>query len=279
MRTWARKTYEFGKAVLRNYSADNGSLAAAAVSFYIFISLIPLLMLGVAILGFVLGSEDSARKAAMQFFQQYWPLGATQANAVQSLLDEVIAHREAATGIGAFALLWSGVSTVVTLEGAINLAWNVRERRSYLMRRLISLGVFVSVGMLLAASFGSTTALAAAREAGLLRWPWLLSFFGYLLPIFVAVGAFTLIYKALPRTRVPLKYALVGGVFTGVLWEVAKQLFSVYVTHFSNYSKIYGSLAGLILLALWINYSAVMTLLGAEVGSQAARLRQQDGGG
>ena len=271
MRTWSRGVYDFAKLVLRDYSKDNGSIAAAAVSFYVFLSLIPLLLLAVAVLGFVLGSEVSARQAAQQYFEQYWPTATGQASEFKVLLDEVIAHRGAATGLGALLLLLSGVSTVTTLESAINLAWNAREQRSYVMRRLKALAVFLAVVLMLGASFAATTVLGAARESGL-RWPWLLNVLGYLLPITVAIGAFTLVYKVLPRAHVPLKSALIGGVFAGVLWEIAKQLFSFYVTHFSHYSKVYGSLGGLILLAVWINYSAVVTVLGAEVGSEAARL-------
>ena len=100
------------------------------------------------------------------------------------------------------------------------------------------------------------------------RLPFLWQFLGYVVPLLMTFSAFALIYKVLPNVRVPLRVALVGALFAGVLWEVAKIGFAFYVGHFARTATVYGSLAGVILLQVWINVGAAITILGAEVASE-----------
>ncbi|MGB9620695.1 MAG: YihY/virulence factor BrkB family protein, partial [Armatimonadota bacterium] len=126
--------------------------------------------------------------------------------------------------------------------------------------------------------FAVTAGLEALRSANLsllgiapAKWPWIWSLSGYLVPLAGTVLAFTLMYKFLPYTRVPLRSAFFGGLFAGLLWEAAKIAFSFYLSGYASYGKIYGSLTGVVVLMIWINFSAVVAILGAEAGSIWAR--------
>jgi membrane protein len=92
-------------------------------------------------------------------------------------------------------------------------------------------------------------------------------------PLLVSILTFTIFYWIVPNTHVPVIVALAGGSFAGALWEIAKYGFSYYATHFANYSAVYGSLAGVILLLVWIYYSAIVVIMGAEVASVYAGRR------
>ena len=169
-----------------------------------------------------------------------------------------------------FFSVGSGTAPTTTLEKAINLAWGVGRERNYFVKRLVGVLMFLAVGGLL----GISTCIYAIRDLDVslfgiqpTDWPWVWSVMGYVLPPAVTIGTFTMIYKILPNTHVKLRVALIGGVFAGVLWEAAKAGFTYYVSNLANYSKVYGSLGGIILLVVWINYSAVVTILGAEVAS------------
>ena len=280
-----KASYEFAREVLRGYSKDNGALISAAVSFYIFLSLIPMLLVAVAAAAYVLGSPEQAEATVLNKLRPAFAAGKSGAgimSMVSEVVGEVVKGRGAATGLGLVVLLWTGTTAVTNLGKAINLAWNTEQPAGFLKARLVALLTFVAVGLLLGASFGVTTAIGAIKGSSRSflgvspgQWPWIWNFVGYVVPLLVTVGTFTTIYKILPNTYVRLTTALIGGVFAGVLWEVAKQAFSFYVNNFANFSKVYGSLGGIILLLIWINYSAIVTILGAEVASETQRRRRR----
>ena len=271
--------YDFTKEVAGEYVQDNGSLAAAAVGFYVFLSLVPMLLLAVAGVGFLLGSPERARDIVFTYIKQYSPsLAAANSLQVRAMVNELVHGRGAATGIGLVFMLWSGTSLMVTLERAINVAWDCDRQRMFLLNRLLGLGMLVTSGVLFLISFGVTTALDALKSANICllglasaSWPWMWGLFGYLVPLTFTIIAFTLMYKVLPCTFVPIRAALFGGLFAGILWEAAKLLFSFYVSRYAGYSRIYGSLTGIIVLMVWINYSAIVAIVGAEAASVWAR--------
>jgi len=95
------------------------------------------------------------------------------------------------------------------------------------------------------------------------------------LPVIVSMVLFTLIYKFMPYRYVPLLSAIVGAFFAAVFWEVAKILFDVYISNYTDYSKVYGSFGTLVVAVFWIYYSAFILLLGAEIGWAFDERRKQ----
>jgi len=282
------KAYKFARQVVVDYNADHGSLMAAAVSFYAFLSLIPLVLLAVAVAAHCLGSPERAQEIVFSYMRQGVPAlrGTSGEMQVQSLLEGVVRGRGAATGIGIVILLWTGTTGIAVLDQAINVAWRVQQRRGFLATRVRAVLVMLLLGVLLATSFGITVVVDAVRHSHVAvlghtpgEWSRMWTFLGYLLPFVVTVVAFTVGYRVLPNTKVPIRIAFVGGLFAGVAWEAAKLGFGWYVANVAAYSKVYGSLAGIILFLVWINYSAIITILGAELASIAAGRHRQTGGG
>lgn len=262
------------KEVYREFSKDNGSMLAAAISFYEFLAFFPLLLVGVGVLGFVLRSPENA-KAVLTRSISHFVVGPQ----AQGILTDVVNGRTAATGIGFVLLVWSAMSAVVVLEKALNLAWEVGEQRGFIQTRVIALLVLVLSAVLLLLSFGATTALHAVRSSS----PMALANFGlgwkllgYAIPLFLSIAPFVMLYKLLPNTHVSWSTALLAGSLTGILWEAAKQGFSYYAVHYASYNKVYGSLGSVILLMVWIYYSSIITVLGAEFGAvwSARRARE-----
>ncbi len=271
---WLEPSADFTKELFREFAEDNSGMMAAAVSFYVFLSLAPLLLLAMAAFGYILQSQDQAYQAVLSFVHNYSPALAEGANGTVPLLQEIIKGSGAATGIGLVALFWAGSQAFVNLEMAINTAWDA-PMRGFVKSRLIAIIMLLIVGLLLVASFGITAAASAVRsqdyvvfgrsvsDAFGLVWNILL----YVLPIGFSILTFTLIYKVLPNVHVHRGAAFAGGTVAGLLWEIAKYGFSWYVNNIANYSAVYGSLAGIILLLVWINYSSLVTILGAQIGA------------
>jgi len=261
---WIRYRLSLLREVWLKLNKDNGALLAAAVSFYGFLSLFPLLLLAVGILGFVLKSPAHAEAILTPTISHY-----IVGPQLSGIMAEIIHGRSAATGVGFLLLVWSGMSAVVVLEQAVNLAWEAPQRRTFIGQRLVALVTLVVAGVLLLVSFGTTTALHAARTASpeflaKLSFAWTL--LGYCIAAFFSIVPFVLLYKLLPNARVRWSTALAAGIFTGVLWELAKQIFTYFVLHWAGYNRIYGSLSSVILLMIWIYYSSIITILGAEFG-------------
>ncbi len=249
----------------REFAKDNGSLVAGAVSFFAFLSIFPMLLAAIGILGTVLGSPERAERMILSATSGY-AVGAQ----VKVLLAQVVRGGNAATGIGLLLLVWSGTTAVVMLENAVNVAWNVRERRGFFARRGLALLLFALTGVLMLISMAATALVRYIERTGppvLPSWRWLDSPASHLIPLLVVFGLFTLVYKILPNTRVQWRSAVTGGLFAAVLWQIAVHVFAYYVENFAHHNHIYGSLGAVILLLVWINYSATIALLGAELSS------------
>jgi len=278
-----RNAWRFVKTLRAEFTEDNGSLVAGAMSFYALLSIFPLLIVAVAALGYVLGSPDEAYRKVFDYVDQFSPaLAREQGQGIRDLLEQVVRARGTAGGLGLLALLWAGSQFFVSLEKAVNIAWDVSERRGFLRQRLVAATMVVLCGCLLLMNLGLTALAQVARavqshvlggDLSSIAWFWGLA--GVLLPFGITIITFAMIYKLFPNRSVRINSALTGGVVAGALWEVAKQAFSWYAPRFANYSAVYGSLAGVILLAVWIYYSSIVTVIGAEVAALAANVKQR----
>jgi membrane protein len=275
----------FFKELWQEFIKDNSSLMAAAVSFYIFLSLAPLLLLAAAALSYALGSEEQAYTTVIDYLHGYSPQLARQtADTIREVLTGFIEGRGAATGFGVVALVWSGSQAFVILSKVMNIAWG-SQPRSFIWARVLAIGLMFAVGILLLISFGISTAANAVLTyditlfghdiTALFGQAWRVA--AYLLPLIVTIATFTLLYKVMPTAKVPLSSALTAAIVAGLLWESAKQLFSWYVANIVNFNAVYGPLAGIVLLLVWIYYSAVVIILGAQISAiHYSRFKKED---
>jgi len=265
--------------VVSNYKRHNGSLSAAALSFTVFVSSGPALLLFVAGLGYLLRSPERAQQLLLSYLHDFAPALPTQHGlTLNRVLEEIVRGREAATAAGLLVLLWSGSTAVSTVEQIVNLAWDTERGRTFVARRLVSAALLVGSGVLLAVSFLATTALEAIKAGKLtslgvsplaLSWLWTVS--SRLLMVGVTATAFLMVYKFLPFRKVPFVAALIGALFATLLWELAKTGFGFYVVRYASYGKIYGPLAGVIAFMIWLNCSSAVLILGAEASALWAR--------
>ena len=278
-----RPAIDLLKDLAERFNTSNSGLMAAAVSFYAFLSLVPLLLVAVAVMGFFLRSPEQGYRAVSKLLQTAG-LAEQGRQTLRAILAQVVRGSDAAAGFGIISLLWAGSQAFVNLERAVNTAWGCRPR-GFLKGRLVAILFLFAVGALLLFSFGITTASSALRSHHIIiggrdlsaSFDWVWRLVAFLLPIAITISTFMLIYKLLPNTRVALVDALIGGAAAGVLWEAAKHVFSWYLTRFANYNAVYGSLAGLILLLLWIYYSSVVVILGAHISAISHARRRSVG--
>jgi membrane protein len=275
-----RAVWDFIRKLFREFSKDYGAMVSAAMSFYALLSLSPLLILAVAVLAYVLHSPEKASAGILDYFNQFSPSLAIFA---QALLRSIIKGRVAAGGFALVALLWAGSQFFVSLEMAVNIAWDVKHRRGFVRQRVVALIMVLAAGMLLLLNLGVTTLVAVVRNLhvwpaldNLLQSRWLWTIGSWLFTFVLTTAMYIIVYKFLPNRKVKWRDALWGAAVAGVLWEIAKYAFSWYVPHLvARYNAIYGSLAGLVILMIWIYYSSIVTVIGAEVAALHAHVREQ----
>jgi membrane protein len=279
---FAQTGIQFVRRVLAKYGADKGGIIAAAVSFYVFLSFIPLLLIAVAALGTVFGSSHRAQVIVFDYLKSMGFIvpGAID---VREIVTQIAGSSTTVGVVGFAGLLWTGSQAISNLESGLNTVLGIRRSRGFLVSRLVAVVFLLAIGILMTISFGGTALANAVKQWDVTifgtkpaNWPWIWGIISYLIPLVSTMLTFVLIYALLPAKKVGVKAALVGGLTAGILWEIAKQAFSWYLLRFAHYSAVYGSLAGVMLIPIWIHYSSTVTILGAEAVSILRKTPRRD---
>ncbi len=265
------------KELYARFNAEECMTRAYALAFILVLSLVPLLLFALAITGFVIHSPDEAADMTRRLLSGLLP-GQQAGQAVNDFIAQAHIAQSAQTLIngkgwalagGVISLLWAAIGLFVSASDPMNKAWDVTETRSFVKLRLTALGVFAAAfGFFALSLFVTSGAHGALSRLGVpdslpMGGAFLLDLFFFALAALVNGGMFTLIYKFLPNASVSWRSAASGGLIVGALLEIFKQGFALYLTHFADFNKLYGTFGGIFLLVTWISYSCVLLLAGA----------------
>ncbi len=263
--------WKLAKQVGNSWLDDYAPSMGAALAYYTMFSLAPLLLIVISVAGLVFGQDAARGEIAAQLRSV---MGERGASAVQDLLASVQQPDEglAATGVGVLLLLIGATTVFGELQDSLDRIWRVPTRGQtsgwlVLVRaRLLSFGMILAIGFLLTLSLVASAALAAIGR----RWDLML---GGWYPLAVATEAivafllvavmFALIYKVMPRVRVLWSDVWIGAVFTALLFTIGKSLIGLYVGR-SGVTSAFGAAGSLVVVLLWVYYSAQIFLIGAE---------------
>jgi|YelNatPaOPRAMG01_1025707.scaffolds.fasta_scaffold11137_7 membrane protein len=263
------KAISYCAKIHKNYNRHSGALMAAAISFFALLSLIPILSLTLAILGLTLGTSPVMLHKIQDGLMDYFP---SSGMILYDALLNAHQHQGALGILGIGGLLYSASVIFANLESAFNSIWHVEIKRKWIRQRFVALYTALIAIFMVFCSIAITSAITWLESKRLqimgLRSgniPFLWQSAGHGVPILFSIALFTFLYRLVPNRPVPWKNALLGGLFSGVTWEIAKNLFAIYMVHFSSYNRIYGSLGGVIILMVWIYFSTFILLHGAEI--------------
>ncbi|MGH8199925.1 MAG: YihY/virulence factor BrkB family protein [Steroidobacteraceae bacterium] len=266
----AREIWELVKDAANGWSDHRASRIGAALAFYTVFSLGPILLLAVVVAGFFFG-ESAARGEIHQQISNL--IGAQAAAEVQTVLAR--AHRPEAgvlaTVISVVTLLFSADTALVELKSGLDEIWSVpaEPRRwywDYLRSRLLSIALILALGFLLLASLLFSAALGAleALSRGIFIVGVVLRSTNSLISFGLAVLLFATVFKVLPSVRLAWGDVAVGALITAVLFAVGKYAIGLYLGS-STVASTYGAAGSVIVVLLWVYYSAQVFLLGAEL--------------
>lgn len=272
LQVFTKDSWELLKSAWREFTRAYCVDLAASLSYYTVFSLVPMLVVIIAVSSFFLGRE--AVTGAL-FGQIEGLVGADTAETIQNLMANAYKPAESlvATLIGLATLVFGSTGVFAQMQSSLNKIWNVRsaarEKRQWLkqlQRRFLSFGMVLAVVFILLISLIVNAGLAAFWKYIAALTPGfseiLLKISEMLLSISLTAVLFTTMFKFLPDIRIRWHEVWKGGVLTAVLFEAGKNLIGLYLAH-SNVATTYGGAAALIIVMLWMNYSALIFFFGA----------------
>jgi membrane protein len=249
---------------------DDGALShGASIAFYVVISIAPVLFIVVAIAGLAFG-EDAARGAIVD--EMSGLMGRQSAELLQNAIKSASGTSNGiiATIFGVAVMLVAASGVFGETQTALNAIWKAQPRGSTVSRliraRIVSLGLVVALGFLLLVSLAISAVLSALSgelNAILPFWAQLLEIVNFVVSFALIWVLIAAIYKVLPDRDLAWHDVSVGAMVTALLFTIGKYLIGLYVGS-SAVASAYGAAGALIVILLWIYYSAQIFLLGAE---------------
>jgi len=272
------------RTTVREFNHDQCTDLAAALTYYAVLALAPALLAVVSVLGLV-GNGQQLVEDLVQTVEDTGPQGA--ASTIEPILDNI--SNSPGAGLAFFLslalALWSASGYVAAFSRGMNRVYEIDEGRPIWKLRpvllvvtlvlvifavLIVVAAVVSGGI--AESIGSAIGLSdvAVTVWNIAKWP---------VVLLLVVLAVAILYYFTPNVRQPkFRWMSVGALVAVVVWIIASVGFGFYVANFGSYGSTYGSLAGVIILLLWLWLSNLALLFGAELDAEVERGRQLQGG-
>ena len=266
-----RHFYLLVKKSFNAWIDDYAPSMGAAISYYTVFSIAPLLLIVIAVAGLVWGRDAVQGQIVGQLSGLIGTEGAT---GVQALIESADKPTKGlvATAISIVVLVVGATTVFAELQSALDRIWKVQQAPKVsgiwatLRTRLLSLGFILGLGFLLMVSLVSSAALAAfgSWTQGLLPgWELLLQLLNTLLSLGIATVLFAMIYKIMPQAKVGWPDVWIGAAVTALLFEVGKILIGLYIGK-SSITSSFAAAGSLVVLLVWVYYSAQIFLLGAE---------------
>ena len=261
---------QLGKATYSEWSRDNVPRMGAALAYYTIFSIAPLLVIAIAIAGFVFGA-DAVQGRIMGEIQGL--VGTESARAVQTMIQSAHkpAHGVIATLVGVVILLVGASGVFSEMQNALNNIWKVDTSSrtgiwNLLKYRFLSFGMVLGIGFLLLVSLLLSAGISAAAgylESFISVPPVALHAVDFLFSLFFIAALMALIFKLLPDAPIPWSDVWVGAALTSLLFTLGKFLIGFYIGKSVTMSA-YGAAGSVVIILAWIYYSAQLLYFGAE---------------
>jgi membrane protein len=253
------------------WNNDDASSMGAALAFYTLFSIAPLLVMVIAVTGLIVGT-DAAQGHILAELRGL--TGNAGALAVEDLLKGANSPAKGALAIvaGTVVLLFGATTVFAELYGNLNRIWRsptapkVSGLRHLVRTRILSFGMILGFEFLLIVSLVVSAGVAAAGDwwgAHFTGWPLVGHAANFIISLAIYALGFAMIYKFLPRAHVAWRDVWIGAIVTAALFEIGKLIIGLYVG-MSSVTAMFGAAGSLVVLLIWVYYSAQVFLLGAE---------------
>ena len=266
-----RALFDLCRQSVESWRADYAPSMGAALAYYTVFSVAPLILIVISVVGLVFGRDE----ARGEIFEQLSGLmGADGARAIQSMLEALNKPTQGivATVVGIVLLLVGATTVFGELQDALDRIWRAPARTNtkglfnMLRVRLLSFSMIMGIGFLLMVSLVASAALAALGKwwsPMFGAWETTAQVVNFVFSFAMVTVIFAMIYKIMPRVKVQWRDVWVGAAVTALLFTVGKHLIGLYIGK-SGVASSFGAAGSLIVIFVWVYYSAQVFLMGAE---------------
>lgn len=246
---------------IKRCKEDNITISAGHLAYVTLLSLVPFIMVTFTIMSAFPAFASVRSKLEHFVFSNFVP---TASDVVHKYMTDFVGNASQMSAIGILSLLVVALMLISNVDKTLNRIWRTQSDRPIVYTfaiywMVITLGPLLIGSSVVVSSY--LTGLAAFTEE---YTPGLGTFLLSLVPSGAAMIAFTILYMVVPNRRVFARHALVGAIVATIAFEITKSGFALYVTNFPSYELIYGALAVVPILFLWVYLSWIIVLFGAE---------------
>lgn len=253
----------FSFRVVENFIHDRCIQRASALAYASLLAIVPIVVIGFTIFTSFEAFDAMAVTVINSLLEHILP---TSQQAVQEYLSAITDKTTTISTLGVIALLLTATALLNTIEEAFNDIWRTTHTRTWLTKFITFWAILTLTPILIGASITITsyfTALPVIREVT--EGASYIAEVPFIIPWLMSSLAMATMYSVLPNRTVPFRYAIVGGLVAGALFEWSKIGFAFYITDIANYERLYGALSTLPAFLIWIYLVWVWVLIGSEV--------------
>lgn len=267
---------ELGKRVWKEADEDKIFGTAAELAYYFLLALFPMLIFLTSLVGFLPGAQENILNGLAK------AVPGEAMDMVRETLQDVVANRSGGLlSFGVLGTLWASSSGVSSLMESLNIAYEVKEGRSFIKQRVVAVGLTIMLTLLIIGGtvlimFGDKLADGVAGWLGLgPAFVTVWHIVDYILGLALLFVGIQIIYYFGPNIKQAWSWITPGAAFAVFGLIVGSLAFSLYLRFGPKYSATYGSIGAVIVLMLWLYMMGLMLLTGAEINSEIARAKNQ----
>ncbi len=253
---------DFSVRIFHRFGEDRCTRHAAALSFNILLALAPMIAIAFAMLS-MFAATQGWEEGLENIISNY--LVPTVGEDIQKYLETFAGQAGKLTAVGLVFFLLTALMMLFYIEDSFNDIWRVHKGRPFGQRVTVYWAMVTLGPLLMGASLSLSTYLMSVSIAGNQLGDNVGNLWLGILPFVLEIFAFTMLYTIMPNVRVSVRSAIIGAVVATILFEISKKVFGLFVVNFDSYEIIYGALATIPILLIWIYVSWVIALIGAEI--------------
>lgn len=257
---YMKQALSFSYVFLSNYKKEHIHVTAGYLSYVTLMSLVPLMVVMLSVMtAFPIFSE--IRELIENFvYQNFVP---ASGDVVRQYITGFVSNASKMSAVAITALFVFAMLLISAIDKCLNKLWRVNKKRRVMTSFSMYWMVLTLGPVLVGSSLVMTSYIFSLVSLGDYDLLGITNILVRAVPLFASIAAFFILYMVVPNKIIPTKYAFSGAVLAAILFEIAKKSFAIYVTQLPSYQAIYGALASIPILFLWVYLSWLVVLIGA----------------